>query len=198
MDSAEDITYFRERVEDLSEEMTMLAALLDSDVDETVFEIIKEQVERTLLHSSSGDSVPCSGRPSFDIPAESIEHLLLCGLKVQQIADLYDVSEKTITRRMSQFDIRKKNKKKESKKHLEQIMTNPNKEEETKKTYMSKRTPAQIAYDKMQEKRAYFSNVSECEWAKDLRWYPEGCRFESRILSLPKQILLCWALERGP
>ncbi|XP_028672345.1 protein FAM32A-like [Erpetoichthys calabaricus] len=48
---------------------------------------------------------------------------------------------------------KKKNKKKESKKHLEQIMTNPNKEEETKKTYMSKRTPAQIAFDKMQEKR---------------------------------------------
>ncbi|KAG2456788.1 BCOR protein, partial [Polypterus senegalus] len=107
MDSAEDITYFRERTEDLSEEITMLAALLDSDIDETVFEIIEEQVERTLLHCSSGDAVPCSGRPSFDIPAESIEHLLFCGLKVRQIADLYDVSEKTITRRMSQFDIRK-------------------------------------------------------------------------------------------
>ncbi|KAG2465251.1 TRA2A protein, partial [Polypterus senegalus] len=106
MDSAEDITYFRERIEDLSEEIRMLAALLDSDIDETVFEIIEEQVEQTLLHSSSGDAVPCSGRPSFDIPAESIEHLLLCGLKLQQIADLYDVSEKTITRRMSQFDIR--------------------------------------------------------------------------------------------
>ncbi|KAG2457518.1 TMM62 protein, partial [Polypterus senegalus] len=106
MDSAEDITYFRERIEDLSEEITMLAALLDSDIDETMFEIIEEQVERTLLHSSSGDAVPCSGRSSFDIPAESIEHLLLCGLKVLQIADLYGVSEKTITRRMSQFDIR--------------------------------------------------------------------------------------------
>ncbi|KAG2459556.1 SAS10 protein, partial [Polypterus senegalus] len=53
MDSAEDITYFRERIEDLSEEITMLAALLVSDVDETIFEIIEEQVERTLLHSSS-------------------------------------------------------------------------------------------------------------------------------------------------
>ncbi|KAG2469455.1 GYS2 protein, partial [Polypterus senegalus] len=105
MDSAK-ILRISERIEDLSEEITMLAALLDSDIDETVFEIIEEQVEQTLLHSSSGDAVPCSGRPSFDIPAESIEHLLLCGLKVQQIADLYDVSEKTITRRMSQFDIR--------------------------------------------------------------------------------------------
>ncbi|KAG2462981.1 SNPC5 protein, partial [Polypterus senegalus] len=107
MDSAEDITYFRERIEDLSEEITMLAAHLDSDIDETIFEIIEEQVERTRLHSSSGDSVPCSGRPSFDIPAESIEHLLLCGLKVRQLADLYGVSEKTITRQMSQFDIRR-------------------------------------------------------------------------------------------
>ncbi|KAG2469631.1 UBP28 hydrolase, partial [Polypterus senegalus] len=43
MDSAEDITYFRERIEDLSEEIRMLAALLDSNIDETVFEIIEEQ-----------------------------------------------------------------------------------------------------------------------------------------------------------
>ncbi|KAG2465739.1 G3ST2 sulfotransferase, partial [Polypterus senegalus] len=106
MDSAEDITYFRERIEDLSEEITALAALLDSDIDETIFEIIEEHTERTLLHSSSGDAVRCTGRPSFDIPAESIEHLLLCDLKVRQIADLYGVSEKTITRRMSLFDIR--------------------------------------------------------------------------------------------
>ncbi|KAG2457722.1 ASB2 protein, partial [Polypterus senegalus] len=106
MDSAENITYFRERIEDLSAEITMLAALLDSDIDEIIFEIIEEQMERTRLHSSSGDAVSCSGRPSFDIPAESIEHLPLCGLKVRQIADLYGVSEKTITRRMSQFDIR--------------------------------------------------------------------------------------------
>ncbi|KAG2457431.1 COX16 protein, partial [Polypterus senegalus] len=44
MEPAEDITYFRERIEDLSEEITMLAALLDSDIDETIFEIIEEQL----------------------------------------------------------------------------------------------------------------------------------------------------------
>ncbi|KAG2459277.1 VKORL protein, partial [Polypterus senegalus] len=32
--------------------------------------------------------------------------------------------------------------------------------------------------------------------AEDLRWHPEGCRFESP--SLPKEILLCWALEQDP
>ncbi|KAG2457185.1 PWP2 protein, partial [Polypterus senegalus] len=105
VDSAEDIMYLRERIKDLLEEITMLAALLDSNIDETIFEIIEEQVEQTLLHSSSADAVPCSGRPFFDIPAESIEHLLLCSFKVRQIANLYGVSEKTITRRMSQFGI---------------------------------------------------------------------------------------------
>uniref|UniRef100_A0A8C4T2D5 Sorting nexin n=1 Tax=Erpetoichthys calabaricus TaxID=27687 RepID=A0A8C4T2D5_ERPCA len=35
-----------------------------------------------------------------------------------------------------------------------------------------------------------FTGRSGGSEAKDLRWYPEGCRFKS--LSLPKDILLCW------
>ncbi|KAM9796222.1 protein FAM32A-like [Syngnathus typhle] len=49
---------------------------------------------------------------------------------------------------------KKKKKDKESKHRMEQMSTNQN-DEETKATraYMDKRTPAQIAFDKMQEKR---------------------------------------------
>lgn len=52
------------------------------------------------------------------------------------------------------FVFRKK-KDKESKKRLEQqILTNETDEEEnTKRVYLDKRTPAQIAFDKTQEKR---------------------------------------------
>ncbi|XP_038136998.1 protein FAM32A-like isoform X2 [Cyprinodon tularosa] len=50
---------------------------------------------------------------------------------------------------------KKKKKNKESKHRMEQIVTGENDEEEvkTKKAYIDKRTPAQIAFDKMQEKR---------------------------------------------
>uniref|UniRef100_A0A673WI87 Family with sequence similarity 32 member A n=2 Tax=Salmo trutta TaxID=8032 RepID=A0A673WI87_SALTR len=49
---------------------------------------------------------------------------------------------------------KKKKKKDKEKKRLEQqINTNRNEEEETKSGYIDKRTPAQIAFDKMQEKR---------------------------------------------
>ncbi|KAM9479920.1 protein FAM32A-like isoform 2-T2 [Salvelinus alpinus] len=49
---------------------------------------------------------------------------------------------------------RKKKKNKEKKHRLEQqINTNKNEEEETKSGYIDKRTPAQMAFDKMQEKR---------------------------------------------
>ncbi|KAG2459213.1 DTX2 ligase, partial [Polypterus senegalus] len=65
MDSTEDITYFRERIEDLSEEITMLAALLDSNIDETVFEIIEEQVEWTRLHYSISGLHGCGNLQSF-------------------------------------------------------------------------------------------------------------------------------------
>lgn len=48
----------------------------------------------------------------------------------------------------------RKKKKKESKHHLEQVVTSQNDEEvKTKKAYVDKRTPAQIAFDKTQEKR---------------------------------------------
>lgn len=50
---------------------------------------------------------------------------------------------------------RKKKKDKEKKRHLEEVEMSQNDEEmKTKKTYLAKRTPAQIAFDKMQEKRA--------------------------------------------
>ncbi|KAK1152497.1 protein FAM32A [Acipenser oxyrinchus oxyrinchus] len=48
---------------------------------------------------------------------------------------------------------KKKKKDKESKKRMEQIMNNQDDEKESKKTTLDKRTPAQIAFDKMQEKR---------------------------------------------
>lgn len=40
---------------------------------------------------------------------------------------------------------------------MQQVVTSQNDEEvKTKKTYMDKRTPAQIAFDKMQEKRVSY------------------------------------------
>nr|XP_006008151.1 PREDICTED: protein FAM32A [Latimeria chalumnae] len=48
---------------------------------------------------------------------------------------------------------KKKKVSKEKKQVLEQIMRSKNNEEEKKKVYVDKRTPAQIAFDKMQEKR---------------------------------------------
>lgn len=49
---------------------------------------------------------------------------------------------------------RKKKKDKESKHRLEQVATSQTDEEvKGKKAYIDKRTPAQIAFDKMQEKR---------------------------------------------
>ncbi|XP_072516856.1 protein FAM32A-like [Salminus brasiliensis] len=49
---------------------------------------------------------------------------------------------------------KKKKKKDKERKHLEeQVLAAQNEEEETKKVYVDKRTPAQMAFDKIQEKR---------------------------------------------
>ncbi|XP_037554047.1 protein FAM32A-like [Nematolebias whitei] len=49
---------------------------------------------------------------------------------------------------------KKKKKNKESKHRMEQVVTSQSDDEvKTKKAYVDKRTPAQVAFDKMQEKR---------------------------------------------
>ncbi|XP_066504512.1 protein FAM32A-like [Hoplias malabaricus] len=49
---------------------------------------------------------------------------------------------------------KKKKKKDKERKYLEeQVLTTQNEEQETKKVFVDKRTPAQIAFDKIQEKR---------------------------------------------
>uniref|UniRef100_A0A3Q3BJV4 Family with sequence similarity 32 member A n=1 Tax=Kryptolebias marmoratus TaxID=37003 RepID=A0A3Q3BJV4_KRYMA len=51
---------------------------------------------------------------------------------------------------------KKKKKNKESKHRMEQVVTSQSDEEvKTKKAYVDKRTPAQMAFDKMQEKRDF-------------------------------------------
>lgn len=45
---------------------------------------------------------------------------------------------------------------------MEQVVTSQNDEEvKTKKAYVEKRTPAQVAFDKMQEKRVRY-DLSKC------------------------------------
>lgn len=42
---------------------------------------------------------------------------------------------------------------------MEQVATSQNDEEEKTKAYVDKRTPAQIAFDKMQEKRVSYGSA---------------------------------------
>ncbi|KAM9385125.1 protein FAM32A-like [Pholidichthys leucotaenia] len=69
----------------------------------------------------------------------------------------YDAVQKSSLKLKGVGDIsagKKKKKKNQEKHRLEQVVTNQNDEEvKTKKAYIDKRTPAQIAFDKMQEKR---------------------------------------------
>lgn len=75
------------------------------------------------------------------------------------------------------FIFRKKKKDKESKHRLEQVATSQNDEEgNSQKAYVDKRTPAQAAFDKMQEKRvSYRSPASKrCKGVRSK--HVIGCR----------------------
>lgn len=71
---------------------------------------------------------------------------------------VFDLASHLSTYCLLHFFFRKKKKDKESKHRLEQVVNSENDEEvKTKKAYIDKRTPAQIAFDKMQEKRVSYS-----------------------------------------
>lgn len=71
---------------------------------------------------------------------------------------VFDLASHLSTYCLLNFFFRKKKKDKESKHRLEQVVNSENDEEvKTKKAYIDKRTPAQIAFDKMQEKRVSYS-----------------------------------------
>lgn len=50
------------------------------------------------------------GRPAFIIPVEHIEFLISCGFKLQQMADLFGVSKRTMSRRLSESGLSLANK----------------------------------------------------------------------------------------
>lgn len=78
---------------------------------------------------------------------------------------------------------RKKKKDKEKTRHLEEVVMSQNDEEiKTKKTYLAKRTPAQIAFDKMQEKRVSHADKCEVFRRKGKGLSPNFPKFQSQVV----------------
>ena len=70
---------------------------------ETLKQIYDDPVENDLY--SCPVVLGTNGRPRFDIPLEQIECLLQNHFTIPQIADLLNVSERTIFRRMSEYGL---------------------------------------------------------------------------------------------
>ena len=87
--------------------MSTISALTDTDIDDNVFTILSEMIQQMRLQSETTQAInPGGGRTPFDLPAGTIEHYALSGLKIQAIANLFGVSKRTIKRRMQQSGIR--------------------------------------------------------------------------------------------
>ncbi|XP_077065694.1 uncharacterized protein LOC143718561 [Siphateles boraxobius] len=86
-------------VEYILERMGEISALTDTDVNNVAIANLREVLRQ--LQVQKVRRTP--GRPSQNIPAETIETYLLRGIKAAEIARLFGVSEMTIRRRMREY-----------------------------------------------------------------------------------------------
>ncbi|KAI7789825.1 hypothetical protein IRJ41_009953 [Triplophysa rosa] len=90
------------RAEAILDTLVQFAAVTNSVVDPTVFNNLRNVVQRLQAASDTGCSIG-PGLPSYDIPLEKLKMYLLNGFTALEIADLFGVSERTIRRRMEQY-----------------------------------------------------------------------------------------------
>ncbi|KAJ8348991.1 hypothetical protein SKAU_G00275800 [Synaphobranchus kaupii] len=92
------------RVKILAENLGELSAITDTDIPNVVIEKLNECIAR--LENSTRRRLTERGRPSIDIPVETIEFYLLHRVSAAVIAEIFGVSERTIRRRMEEHSIR--------------------------------------------------------------------------------------------
>lgn len=89
------------RLDALTERVFQLAAHMDTDVDNVVFQNLEEAAYLLNSVANVNHTPGIAGRP-----VDAVEGLLHAGLPVGAIARLFGVSETTVHRRMAENDIR--------------------------------------------------------------------------------------------
>ncbi|KAK7151702.1 hypothetical protein R3I94_008146 [Phoxinus phoxinus] len=84
--------------------MGEISALGDTEVNNVAIANLREVLRQ--LQVQKVRETPLPGRPSQNIPPETIETYLMRGIKAVEIARLFGVSEMTIRRRMREYGIR--------------------------------------------------------------------------------------------
>ncbi|KAF4094687.1 hypothetical protein G5714_023765 [Onychostoma macrolepis] len=83
--------------------MGEISALTDIEVSRVAVANLNELLRQLQVQRIRRKQLP--GRPTQDIPAETIEAYLMSGVKAAEIARLFGVSEMTIRRRMCEYGI---------------------------------------------------------------------------------------------
>ncbi|MEQ2290077.1 hypothetical protein AMECASPLE_039694 [Ameca splendens] len=92
----------RDRVEQVMETLAAYSAVIDLNINEVAIVNLRSVLERLdAVEPQMG-----RGRPTINIPFESIEIYLLNGFKVHEIAELFGVGHQTIRRRMQSNGLR--------------------------------------------------------------------------------------------
>ncbi|XP_065119656.2 uncharacterized protein [Paramisgurnus dabryanus] len=91
------------RLERLEDDLVQLSADMDVDLDPAVFAGLQDAAYQLHVRSETEANM---GRPSYCLPSHVIKAHLLLGHTAGDIANLFEVCERTIRRRMTQYGIR--------------------------------------------------------------------------------------------
>lgn len=95
------------RLDDVSEMLGMIIALQDVSIDDNIVEGLRSIQHRVRLEYAEEELSSNVGRPRLEIPAAALRTLVLSGITIGVIADMFSVSPSTIRRKMTEEGLRK-------------------------------------------------------------------------------------------
>ncbi|XP_076830250.1 uncharacterized protein LOC143476134 [Brachyhypopomus gauderio] len=104
--NCQDEDYILLRCEVILDRLGDIEAFTNMQVNTVVWRNLREVVERLRSGLGAMENRPVRGRPRLDVDEEAMMTCTRYGMTAQKIAGLFDVSERTVRRRMEEFGLR--------------------------------------------------------------------------------------------
>ncbi|XP_041823364.1 uncharacterized protein LOC121629368 isoform X2 [Melanotaenia boesemani] len=95
------------RLDDIFEILGMVIAIQDANIDDNIFDSLREIEHRVHIEYAQEELSLSAGRPRLEIPRETLGTLVLSGITIRSIAEMFAVSPSTVRRRMVEEGLRK-------------------------------------------------------------------------------------------
>lgn len=94
------------RLDDVFEIIGMITALQDVSIDDAIVDSLRAIEHRVRVENTQAELLSNVGRPRLDIPPAALKTLVLSGITIGDIANMFAVSPSTVRRRMAEEGLR--------------------------------------------------------------------------------------------